>query len=191
MLAGLLEDGYGGLTTRRVAERAKVSAASLRVYFPSRAAFVAAAVEELAVELLRQGREHPKRSAPETERFQAWLDELWAICTGPAFSAMMELSCVARTDPNACESFETADRALTRQIAASMTDLFPDKVDDPRFRAIAELATASMRGLAMFAPVTDGDVLDRRWRAIRDELMRLNESLTVDRPISGRPEERT
>jgi AcrR family transcriptional regulator len=185
MLAALLEDGYGGLTTRRVAERADVSPASVRVYFPSRAKFVAAAVEELATQLVRQGRKHPQRSAPERERFQAWLDELWRICTGPAFSAMMELSCVARTDLDARQSCVTAERALTRQITAAAAELFPEKLDDPRFRAIAELATASMRGLAMFAAIRSRKDLDKRWRATRSELMRLHESLLTDRPSEG------
>src|SRR5882757_10122496 len=62
-LASLLEDGFAGLTTRRVAGRAGVSAATLRVYFPTRAAFVAAAVEQLAAELLRQHREQVAQQA--------------------------------------------------------------------------------------------------------------------------------
>src|ERR1700750_3090032 len=84
-LACMLEDGFAGLTTRRVAARADVSAATLRFYFPTRAAFVAAAVEQLAVELLRQHRERiaqqPASAAPGVE---SWLDELWEICKGPA-----------------------------------------------------------------------------------------------------------
>ncbi len=182
MVACLLEDGYAGLTTRRVAERAGVSPATQRFYFPTRAAFVATAVEQLAVVLLRQQQDHPLRSAPVPRRFEAWLDELWKICKGPAFHALMELSCVARTDRNARDSFATAERVLARQIATSAAELFPDQMPDPRFRALTELATASMRGLAMLLPVTDGADLDRRWETVRVELMYLHRSLIDEMP---------
>ena len=36
--------------------------------------------------------------------------------------------------------------------------------------ALIDLATASIRGLVMFGPVTDRRDLEQRWRAIRQEL---------------------
>ena len=64
----------------------------LRFYFPTRAAFVAAAVEQLAIELPRQHREHVvKEPAGAASRVELWLDELWEICKGPAFNVMVEL----------------------------------------------------------------------------------------------------
>jgi AcrR family transcriptional regulator len=177
-LACLLEDGFAGLTTRRVAGRAGVSAATLRFYFPTRGAFVAAAVEQLAGELLRQHREHvAQQPAPEANRVESWLDELWEICKGPAFNAMVELSCAARNDEDARDNFAVAERALTKHIALAASDVFADQVADPRFRTLIDLATASMRGLAMFLPVADRDHLEQRWHAIRTELSRLYDSL--------------
>jgi AcrR family transcriptional regulator len=177
-LAGLLEDGFAGLTTRRVAERAGVSAATLRFYFPTRAAFVAAAVEQLAAELLRQHREHAAHQpAPAGNLFESWLEELWKICKGPAFNVMIELSSAARQDEDARDNFAVAERALTKHIALSATDHFPNQIADPRFRALVDLATASMRGLAMFLPVGDRDDLEQRWHAIRTELNHLYDGL--------------
>src|SRR3954454_15538325 len=118
----LIEDGFAGLTTRRVAARADVSAATLRFYFPTRASFVAAAVEQLAVELLRQHREQvAERPAPDANRFESWLDELWEIGKGPAFNVMVELSSAARNDQDARDNFALAERALTKQIGLSAT----------------------------------------------------------------------
>jgi AcrR family transcriptional regulator len=177
-LACLLEDGFAGLTTRRVAARAGVSAATLRFYFPTRAAFVAAAVEQLAVELLRQHREHvAQQPAPAGSRIASWLDELWEICKGPAFNVMIELSSAARNDEDARHNFALAERALTKHISLAATDAFPDQIADPRFRTLVDLATASMRGLAMFLPVADREQLEQRWDAVRAELVRLYESL--------------
>jgi AcrR family transcriptional regulator len=177
-LACLLEDGLAGLTTRRVAGRAGVSAATLRFYFPTRAAFVAAAVEQLSAELLRQHREHrAQRGDPGSDGVDSWLDELWEICKGPAFAAMVELSFAARNDEDARDNLAVAERALTRHITVAATDRFGDQVSDPRLRALLDLATASMRGLAMFLPVADRDHLEQRWRAIRGELGRVYEGL--------------
>src|SRR3954449_1350902 len=132
-LACLLEDGFAGLTTRRVAGRAGVSAATLRFYFPTRAAFVAAAVEQLAIELLRQHRERVARQpAPTANRLESWLDELWEICKGPAFNVMIELSSAARNDEDARDNFAVAERALTKHITLAATDVFPDQIAEPR-----------------------------------------------------------
>ncbi len=177
-LACLLEDGYAGLSTRRVAARANVSPATQRFYFPNRTAFVGAAVEQLAIELRRQIEVLPLRSAPPVDRFRACLDELWKICNGPTFHVIAELSAAARRDPDAREGLLAAERAVTRQIALSAGELFPDDFPNLRFRLLIDLATSSMRGLAMFWPVTERRHLDARWRAIRDELTSVYAELT-------------
>ena len=176
-LACLLEDGYAGLTTRRVAGRAGVSAATQRFYFPTRRAFVEGAVEQLVAELLDEQRGHIAAlgRVDAGERLTAWLDTLWLMGSGPAFHVVIELCCAARTDEDARECFAIADRALTRQIAIYASELFADEMQSPRFRSLIDLATASIRGLVMFGPVTDRDQLVQRWHAIRDELARLHD----------------
>jgi AcrR family transcriptional regulator len=170
-LACLVEEGYAGLTTRRVAARAGVSPATQRVYFPTRAAFVAAAVERLATELRGQVDIHPQRDAPPIERFRAWLDAMWGICQGPAFHAMAELSAAARTDRDARTGFAAAEHAITRQIVLAAKELFPSELPNPRFRALVDLAVSSMLGLAMFQSLSDPAALDARWSAIRQPLV--------------------
>ncbi len=184
-LSCLIEDGYAGLTTRRVAARAGVSPATQRFYFPSRAAFVAAAVEQLAIELRRQVSGHPLRSAHPVERFRAWLDELWAICNGPTFHAMAELSAAARTDHDAREGFAAAERAVTRQIVLAAKELFPDDLPRLRFRVLLDVATTSMLGLAMFQTVAEQAELDRRWNAIRDQLIGMYRELSSTESSDG------
>lgn len=166
----LVEEGYAGLTTRRVAERAGVSAATLRVYFPNRPAFVAAALGRLAVELREQVTDRSLTSEPPVERFRASLDSLWEICNGPIFSAFSELIVAARRDEVARDGLLAAEQAVTQQIVETAADLFPEDIANPRFRLLVDLATSSMRGLAMFGPVTPKAQIDRRWRAIRDEV---------------------
>jgi AcrR family transcriptional regulator len=166
----LVEEGYAGLTTRRVAERAGVSAATLRVYFPNRPAFVAAALGRFAVELRAQVTDLSLGSEPPVERFRASLDALWKICNGPIFSTFSELVVAARRDEDAREGLMAAERAVTRQIAETAAELFPEDIANPRFRLLVDLAISSMRGLAMFGPIAPKAEIDRRWRAIRDEV---------------------
>jgi AcrR family transcriptional regulator len=172
-VASLLEDGYSGLTTRRVAARAGVSPATQRFHFPDRAGFVEAALEALAVELRNQVAEMKLEDAPEPERFSSGLDELWGIMKGPMFRVFNELSVAAHHDDDARTALIGAERALTRQISQSVVELFPEDVKDPDFRVLVDLATSSMRGLAMLQPVTPQDQVEHRWESIKKRLVGL------------------
>src|ERR1700683_4735627 len=95
----LIEDGYAGLTTRKVADRAGVSQGTQMHYFPTRARFVAEAVRHVAFKLADELREqdtlHPRS---DRRRLEAMLDHTWEMHTGPVFQATMELWLAARTD---------------------------------------------------------------------------------------------
>ena len=176
-LACLLDEGYSGLTTRRVAERAGVSQGTQRFYFPSRAEFVAAAIERLADELAAQVRDRtPPPALGNRRRIEAALDRLWEISNGPLFQAMMELCGTARTDPEVRESLRVANRTVTGIIARTAGELFPELIEDPDFRAFLEIALATMRGLAMFAPLQLPNA-DRHWHAVRAQLLGLYDQL--------------
>jgi len=177
-VACLIDDGYAGLTTRKVAARAGVSPATQRFHFPDRASFLEAALEALAIELRNQVAEMKLEDAPKTERFRSGLDELWEIMKGPMFRVFNELSAAAHHDDDARAALIGADRALTRQISQSVVELFPDDVKDPDFRVLVDLATSSMRGLAMLQPVTPQDQVERRWNSIEDRLVGIYDAQT-------------
>jgi len=177
-VACLIDDGYAGLTTRKVAARAGVSPATQRFHFPDRASFLEAALEALAIELRNQVAEMKLEDAPKTERFRSGLDELWEIMKGPMFRVFNELSAAAHHDDDARAALVGADRALTRQISQSVVELFPDDVKDPDFRVLVDLATSSMRGLAMLQPVTPQDQVERRWISIEDRLVGIYDAQT-------------
>ena len=177
-VACLIDDGYAGLTTRKVAARAGVSPATQRFHFPDRASFLEAALEALAIELRNQVAEMKLEDAPKIERFRSGLDELWEIMKGPMFRVFNELSAAAHHDDDARAALVGADRALTRQISQSVVELFPDDVKDPDFRVLVDLATSSMRGLAMLQPVTPQDQVERRWISIEDRLVGIYDAQT-------------
>jgi AcrR family transcriptional regulator len=173
----LLEEGYPGLTTRRVAERAGVSQGTQRYYYPRRAEFVAAAIERLAGELAQQVREQtPPPETGDRRRIEAALDQLWEINNGPLFQAMMELCGAARTDPELRDSLTAANHTIARIIARTAAELFPTLIAGPGGREFLDTAFAAMRGLAMFAPLKLTD-LSRRWQATRQQLLQLYDGL--------------
>ena len=177
-LACLIEDGYAGMTTRKVAERAGVSQGTQMHYFPTRAAFVAEAVRHvafrLAAELREQDTLHPRT---DRRRLELMLDQTWEIHTGPVFQATMELWVAARTDPEIRQAMVEVARDVTRMIAAGASELFPELMKRPRAGELLDMGLAIMRGLAVLRFTTDAADVERRWRRARGHLLELYEAL--------------
>jgi AcrR family transcriptional regulator len=177
-LACLIEDGYAGLTTRKVAERAGVSQGTQMHYFPTRARFVAEAVRhvafKLAAELREQDTMHPRT---DRRRLELLLDQTWEIHKGPVFQAAMELWVAARTDPEIRVAMDEVARDVTRMIAAGASELFPELMARRRAGELLDMALATMRGQAMLRFTSDHADVERRWRRARGHLLELYEAL--------------
>src|SRR3954466_9091246 len=76
----LVEDGYAGLTTRRIADRADVAQSTLMHHFPTREALLVEAVQHLALRLTDTALEDIDLS---TARMPELLDRVWAVFTSP------------------------------------------------------------------------------------------------------------
>jgi len=174
----LVEDGYAGLTTRKVAERAGVSQGTQMHYFPTRAGFVAEAVRHLAFKLAAEMREqdtmHPRS---DRRRLELLLDRTWEIHTGPVFQATMELWVAARTDPEIREAMGEVARDVTRMIATGASELFPELMSRPRAGEVLDMGLAVMRGLAVLRFTSDEGEVERRWRRARGQLLEAYERL--------------
>jgi AcrR family transcriptional regulator len=174
----LIEDGYAGMTTRKVAERAGVSQGTQMHYFPTRARFVAEAVRHVAIKLMAELRErdtlHPRS---DRRRLESMLDQTWEIHTGPVFQATMELWVAARTDAEIREAMDEVARDVTRMIATGATELFPELMRLPRAGELLDMGLAIMRGLAMLRFTGDEADVERRWRRARGHLLELYDGL--------------
>jgi AcrR family transcriptional regulator len=174
----LIEDGYAGLTTRKVADRAGVSQGTQMHYFPTRARFVAEAVRHLAFKLAAELREqdtmHPRT---DRRRLELLLDHTWEIHTGPVFQATMELWVAARTDAEIREAMTEVARDVTRMIASGASELFPELMARPRAGEVLDMGLAIMRGLAVLRFTNDEADVERRWRRARVQLLELYERL--------------
>jgi AcrR family transcriptional regulator len=174
----LIEDGYAGLTTRKVADRAGVSQGTQMHYFPTRARFVAEAVRHLAFKLAAELREqdtmHPRT---DRRRLELLLDHTWEIHTGPVFQATMELWVAARTDAEIREAMTEVARDVTRMIASGASELFPELMARPRAGEVLDMGLAVMRGLAVLRFTNDEADVERRWRRARGQLLEAYERL--------------
>jgi AcrR family transcriptional regulator len=178
-LACLIEEGYAGLTTRNVAERAGVSQATQMHYFPTRGAFVAEAIRHVALKLASELREQESlRARSERRRLEELLDRVWEIHKGPVFKATMELWVAARTDDEIRTAMEDVSRDITWMIVQSAAELFPELMAKPRAGELLDLGLATTRGFALLTFTGDPDDVDRRWRRARRNLLSLYDGLS-------------
>ena len=169
----LVDEGYAGTTTRRIAERAGVSLGALQHHFASK------------VELLGQVRRHittkwaeellakvPPSTVPIQERNERLLDDAWESYKGRYFQAALELVVAARTNPKLRETGVDAVRHLARWNALTAPLTTPEVAGRPGLRELIETGQAAMRGLAMLTFGNDADP-DEAWPATRAHLLAL------------------
>jgi AcrR family transcriptional regulator len=141
----LIEYGYAGTTTTRVAERAGVSRGAQMHHFQRKAPLVVAALLRLAERRRRELIERAERELPEDPDAAAALDILWSTFSGPLFTAALELWIAARTDPELAEHLLPAEREIGRGARATARALCPGTDPD----LALELAANAMRGIAL------------------------------------------
>jgi AcrR family transcriptional regulator len=173
----LVEEGYAGTTTSRVAERAGLSRGAHLHHFQTRAALVAAAVERLSLrrleELAAAGEALPTGPA----RTEQGLDLLWAHYASPLFQAAVDLWSHGRTDEELRDHLIDVERMLDRQTLELARKLFPDLADTDQFEPLVQLSVATVRGLALVDTLHPGEQRNRKqWPACRERLVRLIDS---------------
>src|ERR687898_2129886 len=87
----LVDEGYARTTTSRVAERAGLSRGAHLHHFQTRAALVAAAVEQLAERWLAELRDASAQLPEGAGRTLAGLDLLWAHYASSLYQAALDL----------------------------------------------------------------------------------------------------
>ena len=175
-IACLVEDGYEGTTTSRVAERAGVSRGAHLHHFQTRGALVAAAMERLAQRRGEALEEAVGRLPGGRERLIAGLDLLWAGYASPLYQAALDLWTHARTDPDLRERLVPVERRLDRETLVLARSLFAELASDAEFDHRVEMAAATMRGLALLDTLHPGGRRNRRqWPYCRARLVELFE----------------
>ena len=171
----LVEHGYAGVTTTKVADAAGVSRGAQVHHFPTKAQLVTQAIAHLAERRVSELTADLQRIPAGPRRTEAVLDALWQAHSGPLFQASLELWVAARTDPELREHMKVVERRVNELTWGTAGDLFGELVERPGFRGDVETALATMRGLAVLAAMSgDGRRrIDRRWAEAKERLLRL------------------
>ena len=181
----LVDDGYAGLTTRRVAERANVAQSTLMHHFPTREQLLVETVTRLAMRLTDTALEDIDfGAARDPEAREAMLDRVWRVFTSPEALASAQLWFAAWAEPELAAALRDLEERLTDMVLATASAVLGDLVEHPEFIALMEAGLSTIRGLVMTIPVSGRDAADERWAAIRPILNRTASEL-LDQPVTG------
>jgi AcrR family transcriptional regulator len=145
-LACLGELGYARTTTTEIVQRAGVSQGALFKHFPSKAALLSAAVEQLVADLVASYEETFVQLPRDASHA---FDLLWEFFTGQKLSIAFELYLAGRTDEALRTALEPVVRTHRAQLIAHARVLFPDAAKKPEFEAWIDLMMMAMEGLVV------------------------------------------
>ena len=111
----LVEEGYGALTTRRVAERAGVAQSTLMHHFETREALLTEAITQLALRLSEEALDSIDLEAlHRPEHRDAVFDQAWRTFTSPQALAAAQLWVAAWSEPELAAASARAREADQR-----------------------------------------------------------------------------
>ena len=168
----LLEEGYAGLTTRRVAERAGVAQSTLMHYFPTREEFLIEAITHLALRLADDATDAIDLAAMRRpEHREHVLDQAWREFTSREALAAGQLWMAAWAEPELGATLRELEQRLNSIIVVTASTLFPDQAEDPRFPALIDGTIAMIRGLVIEIPIWGHDAITARWELLKPILL--------------------
>ncbi|MDO9356686.1 MAG: TetR/AcrR family transcriptional regulator [Solirubrobacteraceae bacterium] len=169
---GLVEDGYGSLTTRRIAERAGIAQSTLMHHFETRESLLVEAVANLAVDLAETALAEIDLDALRGEGHRdAVLDQAWSTFTSPQALAAAQLWGAAWTEPELATALRELEIRVAQLVMQTAATVFPDEATDPLFPVYIDGVVQVLRGLIMAIPTWGRPVIDARWAAIKPVLV--------------------
>lgn len=169
----LTDEGYGGLSTRRVAERAGVAQSTVMHHFATRESLLVEAVNRIAMRLAEQALDEIDLAALHApEHREAVLDQAWEKFTSPQALAAAQLWVAAWSEPELAAALGALERRIGDLIDVTAAALFPTQSEDPEFPVLLEVVVTLIRGLVLAIPVSGRDVVDARWASMRSVLLR-------------------
>jgi AcrR family transcriptional regulator len=168
----LVEHGYEGTTTGRVCERAGVSRGAHQHHFGTRAALVAAALEELAMRRLDEIRGEVASLPPAGDaRIEQALDAIWGWFTGPLFEASIDLAAAARTDEELRAQLTPVEARLSRGTLLCCREMLTEGPADRSRDPLIQLTLGTVRGLALLPILHPGNrSAAKQWTFARGQL---------------------
>lgn len=145
----LVQYGYAGTTTTRLAASAGVSRGAQGHHFTNRAELMAEAMRYIALKRRDSIHGDLERLNGAPQPIDAVLDLMWELHTGPLFQAAFELWSVARTDHELRATLVPIEAQVAEVIFDGAAQLFGEQAQRPHFTSNLHVTLATMRGLAM------------------------------------------
>ena len=145
----LVEVGYTGTTTTEIVRRAGVSQGALFKHFPTKAALVAAATEQLFAQLFVDFEQAFERAARDEAPIVAAVRGLWRVfCTKPLM-AVYRLYAEAPSDPELRDVLRPVVARHEANLTRFAEGLFPDIVASNENRVLFEGIVFAMQGMSL------------------------------------------
>jgi AcrR family transcriptional regulator len=168
----LVERGWSGTTTTLVAERAGVSRGAQLHHFRTRGELVAAAVEHLGAESVRQLETRARAVDGGTEAVVRLIADFYA---SELFTAALELWVAARTDPELKRVVIPLQTRIGRETHRLAVELLGADESRPGVREAVQATLDLVRGLALANQLTDDGKrrahVVRGWAALLDRAL--------------------
>lgn len=153
----LVEHGWSGTTTTAVAERAGVSRGAQLHHYPTRSELVIAAVQHLAEIRITEIRQRAADLPQAGPRAAAVLGMLAELCTGPLFTAALELWVAARTDAELRPAVAQLEAVFGRETHRLTVELLGANENEPGVRETIQATLDMMRGLGLANLLSDDE----------------------------------
>ncbi|MBL3734977.1 TetR/AcrR family transcriptional regulator [Mycobacteroides abscessus] len=159
----LVEFGYAGTTTSRIASRAGATRGALIHHFQSKSELMAESVRHLAFKRTQAVLEELMAMDQSVDPIERYLDVLWRIHQRPLFIAVVELLIAARTEPDLRVHLDQFEKMVLHNLSA-LNVLGDDDVGSPKERRdLGLLAMDIIRGLLVSSLTASQETRDRRW----------------------------
>jgi AcrR family transcriptional regulator len=167
----LVNYGYAGTTTPRVAQLAGVTRGAQIHHFRSKEDLVVAAIEHLAQQRVQAAMREFGRMQASSDPVATVLEFLWEAHQGPMFVATVELWIAARTDDVLAAHIERVEPLVNSTLVSAIAQLVPDHAMRKELRNFVYTAMDALRGILLNSFVDrDPDRVRRRWDRACEQL---------------------
>ncbi|WP_405489458.1 TetR/AcrR family transcriptional regulator [Nocardia sp. NBC_00511] len=167
----LVEYGYAGTTTPRVAERAGVTRGAQVHHFGSKTDLVVAAISHLAQRRTEAAMKEIGRLRTGVDPIGATLEAMWDLHQGPLFIAAIELWVASRTDRVLAVEMEKVEPFVNNAVLLAVAQLVPNELDRKNVRDFAYTAMDTLRGILVTNFISpDPERSHRRWLRAAEQL---------------------
>lgn len=181
----LVEYGYAGTTTPRVAERAGVTRGAQVHHFGSKTDLVVAAVSHLAQRRTEAAMKEINRVRAGDDPLGSALEFMWELHQGPLFIAAIELWVASRTDRLLAAEVEKVEPFVNNAVLLAVAQLVPNELYRKHVRDFAYTAMDTLRGILVTNFISpDSERAHRRWLRASAQLRLAAESGMPDLHIT-------